>query len=118
MSIERHLDQVSDETERLRAALAALGPDDTPPASIDEMSRSRGSRPRTPTTAASTGTALRRPMTAATPSHGHSDAGRAAEDAAAGARGDEQTAPTRGADRALQELRSALAAGLRTSRSE
>jgi hypothetical protein len=122
----------------LRAALAALGPDDTPLASIDAMSRSRGSRPRriaprgatqhtvrearadgpAPTTDASGETALRRPTTAATPSHALFDAALAAEKSAAGARGGEETAPTTGADRALQELRSELAASLRTSRSQ
>ena len=137
ISIERHLDQVADEAERLRAALVALSPDDTPLAAIGEMSRSRDSRPRrvaprgatqhtvrearvdgrAPTTGASVGTALRRPTTAATPSHGLSDAGRAAENSAASARGGEEIAPARGADRALQELRSELAAGLRTRRS-
>ena len=46
ISIERHLDQVSDETERLRAVLVALGPEDTSAAAIGEVSRSRGSRSR------------------------------------------------------------------------
>jgi hypothetical protein len=140
ISIERHLDQVSDEADRLRAALAVLGADDTPPPSIDAMQRSRGSRPqraaargatqstvrearvngRAPSTGASDGTALRRSTTAPTPSVGSLlDVGRVAENSAARARGGEETALTpTGANRALQELRSELAAGLRNSRSE
>jgi hypothetical protein len=128
---------MSDEAERLRAALAALGPVGTPPASI-ETSRSRGARPRRTvlrgatqhtvrearvagrerTTSASDGTAFRRPTTVATPSHGLFDRRRTAEDAGTSPRSREETAPTKGADRALQELRSELTAGLRTSRSE
>ena len=140
VSIERHLDDLSDEAERLRAALQALGPGDTSSAtsSIGETSRPRGSRRRPTDTrgeiqhtdreALADGSALtaeaiaattgsRRPTIAAKLSTLFPDPGRTAEDCAAGAPGGEQTAPTRGADRALQELRSELTAALRNSRS-
>ena len=134
VSIERHLDDLSDEAERLRAALQALGPGGTSSAtsSIGETSRSRGSRRRPADTrgviqhadgppltaeliAATTGP--RRPTIAAKLSTLLRDPGRRVEDGAAGAPGGEETAPTRGADRALQELRSELTAALRNSRS-
>lgn len=137
VSIERHLDDLSDEAERLCAALQALGPGDTT-SSIGEPSRSRGSRRRPADTrgviqhadreapadgppltaeaiAATTGP--RRPTIAAKLSTLLRDPGRRVEDCAAGAPGGEETAPTRGADRALQELRSELTAALRNSRS-
>ena len=143
VSIERHLDDLSDEAERLRAALQALGPTpggsltgDTSSAtsSIGGASRSRGSRRRTDTRGATQHaareapadglaltarevTGLRRPTIAATPSDLLPGAGRTVEDCAAGAAGGEETAPTMGADRALQELRSELTAALRTTRS-
>ena len=139
VSMERHLDELSDEAERLRAALQALGPGDTSSAtsSIAEMSRSRGSRRRRTDTRGATQhaareapsdgpaltareiagvTGLRRPTIAATPSDLLPGAGRTVEDCAAGAAGGEKTAPTIGADRALQELRSELTAALRTTR--
>ena len=62
-------------------------------------------------------TGLQRPTIAATLSNPLPDARHTAEDSAAGAPGGEESAPTRGADRALQELRSELTAALRTSRS-
>jgi hypothetical protein len=140
VSIERHLDDLSDEAERLRAALEALGPGDTSSAtsSIGETSRSRGSRRRPADTrgviqhadreAPADGPPLtaeaiaatagpRRPTIAAKLSTLLRDPGRKVEDCAAGAPGGEQAAPTRGADRALQELRSELTAALRNSRS-
>ena len=146
VSIERHLDDLSDEAERLRAALQALGPTpggsltgDTSSAtsSIGGASRSRGSRRRTDTRGATqhaareapadgppltaeaiaATTGPRRPTIAAKLSTLLRDPGRRVEDCAAGAPGGEETAPTRGADRALQELRSELTAALRNSRS-
>src|SRR5450755_2901611 len=136
MSMERHLDELSDEAGRLRAALEALGPGDTSSAtsSMGEMSRSRGSRRRRTDTRGATQhaareapadglaltarevTGLRPPTIAATPSDLLPGAGRTVEDCAAGAAGGEETAPTMGADRALQELRSELTAALRTTR--
>lgn len=137
MSIERHLDQVSDEAERLRAALDALGPDDTS-SSTGEISRARGSRPRriapggatehalgetrsdrlAPAIGASAGTAVRRPKITASLSHPPSDMEGTAEESAAGSPSDEQSASATGAERALRELRSELTAALRTSRRE
>lgn len=147
VSIERHLDDLSDEAERLRAALQALGPTpggsltgDTSSAtsSIGETLRSKGSRRRPTDTRGVTqradretladGPALAAEAIGATTRRRRStitaklstllpDPGRTAEDRAAGTRGGEQTALTTGADRALQELRSELTAALRNSRS-
>jgi hypothetical protein len=108
VSIERHLDDLSHEAERLRAALEALGPGDMSSAmsSIGETSRSSGSRRRRTDTRGATqhaarealadGPALtaediaatmwsRRPTIAAKLSTLPSDPGRTAEDCAAGA---------------------------------
>jgi hypothetical protein len=139
VSMERYLDELSDEAKRLGAALQALGPGDRSSAtsSMRETSRSRGSRRRRTDTrgaarpaaseASADGLALiaseiagatgpRRPTIAATPSNLSTDARPTAEDSAAAAPGDE-SAPATGADRALQELRSELTAALRNSRS-
>jgi hypothetical protein len=139
VSMERYLDELSDEAARLFAALEALGPGDTLSAtsSMGEMSRSGSSRrPRRDTRGATQlaageapadGLALtaggiagapgsRRPTIEATPSNLLPDAGPTAKDSAAGAPDGEETAPATGAQRALQELRSELSAALRNTR--
>ena len=139
VSMERYLDELSDEAARLRAALQALGPGETSSAtsSIGEMSRSRSLRRRRRDTrgatqlaegealadglAVTTGeiagaTGLRRPTIEATPSNLALDRGRVGEDSAAGAPAGAETAPATGAERALQELRSELTAALRNAR--
>ncbi len=141
VSIEQRLNELSDEADRLRAALDALGPNDTPRPSA---SRPRRTAPpaaarhvvveaRADEQALSAGdvakaTQLARSATTAgvarSGGHGSLLAGDLAEGlahqpagaAAAGTPGGELATPMTGADRALQSLRRELAAGLRNSR--
>lgn len=140
VSIEQRLDEISDEVERLRAALDALGPDD--PSRVS-ASRPRRTAPRSVTRhvvakarpgehALSRGdvaAAARSAQSASSAEMASSDgdgsrlAGDRAEGvahqpagaAAPGTRGGELATPLTGADRALQSLRRELAAGLRNS---
>lgn len=140
VSIEQRLDELSDEAERLRAALDALGPDDP--------SRVSASRPRrtAPRAAArhvavkaradehalspgdvATATRSARSASSAEMASSDGDGSRLAGDrvegvahqsagaAAPGTPGGELATPLTGADRALQSLRRELAAGLRNS---
>jgi hypothetical protein len=146
ISIERDLEDLSEEVERLRAALEALGPGDptrvrfataTAPRST-EPRRRRASTPGGPPrevrgngralTAVAIAAGSREPATSATPSPIACEAttpsrereGMLAQlatiDPAAGAAEGEHTAPATGADRALHELRSELTAALRNGR--
>ena len=138
VSIEQRLGELSDEAERLRAALDALGPDD--PSRVS-ASRPRRTAPRAATRhvvvkaradALSPGdvaTAARSARSASSAEMASSDgdgsrlAGDRAEGvahqpagaAAPGTPGGELAAPLTGADRAIQSLRRELAAGLRNS---
>ncbi len=151
MSIERRLENLSGEAERLRAALQALGPGAPVSAAptMDRTPRPRGRGRRETATLGVTQAATRgltnngRDLTAAaiamasgaqwpaTPATLSSVAAESAVisderedvvaqvdaiDPAAGAGEGEAAAPTSGADRALQELRSELSAGLRNGR--
>jgi hypothetical protein len=147
ISIERHLEELSEQVERLRAALEALGPGD--PAHVRSATgrtpRATGPRERraarlgaTPRAVRGNGQALSAvaiagsgagPASSPMPSRVASEATNlsaecedmlpqvTANDPAAGAADGEATAPATGADRALHELRSELAAGLRNGRS-
>ena len=147
ISIERHVAELSEQVERLRAALEALGPGD--PVHVRSATgrtpRATGPRGRraarlgaTPRVVRGNGRAFSAvaiagsgagPVSSPTPSPVASDAtSLSAEcedtlrqvtviDPAAGAAEGEDTAPATGVDRALRELRSELAAGLRNRRS-
>jgi hypothetical protein len=140
VSIEQRLRELSDEAERLRAALDALGSDDTsgPTASRPRRTAPRAAprhvvmQARADEQALSAGdvataTRLARSATTAEVASGGDRsllggdladgvAREAAEAAAAGAPGGELATAMTGADRALQSLRRELAAGLRNSR--
>ncbi len=146
ISIERHLEELSEQVERLRAALEALDPGD--PAHVRSPAgrtpRATGPRERPAARLGATPHAVRangQPLSAvaiagsgagpasspplspvASEARTLSAEGEdrllqvAANDPAAGAAEGEDTAPVTGADRALHELRSELAAGLRNGR--
>ena len=117
--IERHLDDLSDEAERLRSALEALGgPGDSSEAvsAMRQTPRSMGARqhptpPRVPTRAAR----------AAPAGHGGERisakrsvrAEQTSEESPGKTRRGQETVPATAVDRALQELRSELTAALR-----
>jgi hypothetical protein len=123
--IERHLDDLQDEADRLRAALDSLGLDDTLAATspMRDTARSRGARRGPPRPGGRT----RPEPRAARAAPPQRPAGQ--RQAAKRSIGAEQTAaqspvatlpgqesvPATGVDRALQELRSELAAALRNS---
>ncbi len=129
---------LSDEADRLRAALDALGPVDVSRSSTSSPRRTtaRGATPR-PVIAALAGgrarsadefvsaTALARPTIAAGPSgdgprlsdgQARGLADDPDEEADAGTAGSGEIAPAAGVDRAVQSLRRELTAGLRTNR--
>jgi hypothetical protein len=117
--IERHLDDLSDEAERLRSALEALGaPADSSKAvsAIRQTPRRRGARQRpTPPRSAT------RARGAASAGHGGerlsvkrpARAEQTSQEPPVEARRGQETVPTTAVDRALQELRSELTAALR-----
>lgn len=90
MRIERRLDELSEEGERLRAALDALGPSDT--------SRPSPSPPERTAPRDRTGAVLEARTDGQSP------------------RAREPATPMTGAERAVQSLRRELAAGLRNGR--
>ena len=113
ISIERDLEDLSEQVGRLRAALEALGPGD--PTRVRSATatapRSTGPRRRRPATLGGTPREVRgngRALTAVATATG---SGGPATSAAG-----EHTAPATGADRALHELRSELTAALRNGR--
>ena len=140
VSIERRLDELLDEAERLRGALDALDPDD---ASRPSTSRPRRTAPRDATrdvlvrprddkqalsaSDVSKATRLARTATTTEVANSGGDGSLLAGDLAAGLAHDpagaaapatpvgELTTPLTGADRALQSLRRELVAGLRSS---
>ena len=146
ISIERDLEDLSEQVERLRAALEALGPGDptrvrsataTAPRSTGPRRRRAVTLGATPREVRGNGRALTAvaiaagsggPATSATPSPIACEAmtpsrereGTLARlttiDSGAGAAEGEHTAPATGADRALHELRSELTAALRNGR--
>jgi hypothetical protein len=146
ISIERHLEELSEQVERLRAALEALGPGDPAHvrAATGRTPRATGPRRRRAARLGATPRAVRgngrglsavaitgsgaRPASSPTPSPVASEARTLSADRedmlpqvtangpAAGSAEGEDTAPATGADRALRELRSELAAGLRNGR--
>jgi hypothetical protein len=117
--IERHLDDLSDEAERLRSALEALGgPGDSSEAvsAMRETPRSMGARQRpTPPRGAT------RAPPAAPAGHGGERisakrsvrAEQTSEESPGKTRHGQETVPATAVDRALQELRSELTAALR-----
>jgi len=141
VSIEQRVEELSDEVRRLRAALDALGPDDT---SRPSASRARRTAPRAATrhvvmearadeqalSAGDAAKATRFARSASTAEVARSGgdgsllggdpaealARQPAGAAAPGTPGGELATPMTGADRALQSLRRELAAGLRNSR--
>lgn len=141
--IERRLEHLSEQAERMRAALEALGPSDPAPASstTGKTPRSTGPRERRAPTPGATGngralTAAAIPTTsAALPASPATLSDVASEPAAlsaeyedtpppdatidqtAGAAEANSTEPATGAVRALHELRSELTAALRNGRS-
>ncbi len=146
ISIERDLEDLSGQVERLRAALEALGPGDptrvrsataTAPRSTGRRRRRAATLGATPREVRGNGRALTAvaiaagsggPASSATPSPIACEAmtpsrereGTLARlttvDSGAGAAAGEHTAPATGVDRALHELRSELTAALRNGR--
>jgi hypothetical protein len=140
VSIEQRLDELSDEAERLRAALDALvGPDDTRRPSASRRPRRAAARgatrhvvveARADVQALNAGNVAKATRSESTAEEARSGgdgspvAGDLAEGlahqpagaAAVGTPGGELAMPMTGADRALQSLRLELAAGLRNSR--
>jgi hypothetical protein len=120
--IERHLDDLQDEAERLRAALDALGPDDMVAVTsrMRDTARSRGPRRRPARVErARSAPRARRAATSARFAAQRQAAKRSVAAEQAAARSPVATVPGQdsmpatGVDRALQELRSELAAALR-----
>ena len=136
VSIEQRLNELLDDADRLRAALAVLGPGDTdrPSASRRQRTATRravvNARPDEPTVSVgdvAKATRSARAANTAEVARRGSDGSSAAVDLAdglahqpagpapAGTPGGELATPMTGAERALQSLRRELAGGLRNS---
>jgi hypothetical protein len=117
--IERHLDDLSDEVERLRSALEALGAPGGSSEAVSAMRQTpRSMRARQRATSPRGATRARR---AASAGHGGERisakrsvrAQQTSEESAVETRRSQETVPATAVDRALQELRSELTAALR-----
>ena len=118
MSIERRLEDLSEQAERLRCALDALGPAAPAPARSATGMTPRSTGPRGRRAAAPGATQHLVASEAAALSADRNDTPQlTANDQPASAAEGQSTAPAVGADRALHELRSELTAALRNGRS-